>query len=103
MKTLAAILLLAVTNTALADELTVKATTTADYKVCGDVFVTEGREVLGSSLKQLARTQAWEMYKDPVKLRQKYAFDYVYSETTSKLLAMTSHDLTKYCNDKYNK
>ena len=101
MKSLIAILILAATNAAFAGELEINATKTADYKVCGDVFVAEGQSILGSKLKQQARVIAWTIYKDPIKLREKYVFDHVYTIATSKLLSLPQYDLIEYCNLKY--
>jgi len=101
MKSLIAVLILAATNTAFAGELEINATKTADYKICGDVFVVEGQSILGNKLKQQARAIAWTIYKDPVKLREKYIFDHEYTMTTSKLLSLSKNVLSEYCNFKY--
>lgn len=101
MKSLIVILILAATNTAFSSELEINATKTADYKVCGDVFVVEGQSILGSKLKQQARVIAWAIFKDPVKLREKYVFNHVYTIATSKLLSLSQYDLIEYCNLKY--
>ena len=101
MKSLIAVLILAATNTAFAGELEANAAKTADYKICGDVFVVEGQSILGSKLKQQARVIAWTIYKNPAKLREKYVFDHAYTMNTSKLLSLSKYDLSEYCNLKY--